>query len=175
MGSRGEIPAHKPGSWGVIDMVHIPVGAEDISGVKFSILVEIKVVFINKCLQIFGTEIFFSVAECVLRVKPIHPKLIRHQHTPVIRNSPGDPVMAADSLHPPDFPLVIESDSVGFVGSVLFQQRSKAEYAFPGTADVRQYEDNKIFFSDSSGDFFFSAAFCFLILHQRVCSENTGV
>ena len=83
--------------------------------------------------------------------------------------------MAADGLHPPDFPLVIESDSVGFVGSVLFQQRCKAKYALPGTVDIRKYKNDKILFPDSSGRVFFSAVFCFLILHQRVCRENAGV
>ena len=118
-------------------MIHVPAGSENISRVKFSVLIEIKVIVRDEIPQVFGAEVFFSCAKSVFKVKPVHPELIRHQHAPIIRYASGYPVMASDGLHPPDFMFIIESNSVGFVGSVLLEQRGKAENPFAGTVNIR--------------------------------------
>ena len=175
MRSRGKIPAHKPCPGSVVNMIHISAGSEDISRVEFSSLVEVKMVFGDEVPQIFGAEVFFSCSESVFKVKSVHPELIRHQHTTVVRYTSGYPVMAADGFHPPDFMFIIKSNPVGFVSSVLLQQRSQAKDPFPGTMDVRQDEDNDILFSDSAGNIFFPAAFRFLVFLQRIGGKHTGI
>ena len=72
----------------------------------------------------------------IVKIKMIQAKLVGHDHHPVIRHPPGDPVVAADGFQPPDFVGIRKGHAVGFIGAVLFQQRAGAQHTLPGRTNV---------------------------------------
>ena len=118
---------------------------------------------------------FLLRAESVVQVKAVHAELVGIDNDDFVRHAASHPVVAANGLHPPDFVFVAESDAVGFIGAVLLKKGSETLHALAGGADIGQHENNDILFTDSSGDFFFAAAFRLLQLHQRVGRQNAGV
>ena len=82
--------------------------------------------------------------------------------------------MTADGLQPPYFIRIIESDAVGFVGSVFFQQCAQAFYAFPCGVNIRKHKNDKILFAKTARLFFLGISLC-LIDHIGVGAEHPRV
>ena len=92
---------------------------------------KIQVIFADKFFQVSRTHvfqirifltcalIFFLIPQCLFQVKFINSKLIWHYYICLIRNLSCHPVMTADSLQPPDFVLILESNSIHLIGSVF--------------------------------------------------------
>ena len=59
--------------------------------------------------------------------------------------------MAIQWFHPPDLIDVGKGHSVHFIGAVLLKERSGAQYAFAGTADVGQDDGHEVLFADPAG------------------------
>ena len=112
VGIRGEPAAHVPGAGRVVNMVHIPAGAEHIPGIEDAAAVEIQVVFRDEFPQIRRAEVRLLPPEGVVQVEGIHGELIRRDNHRVVWDLPGHPVVAADGLQPPDLILVVEGDAV---------------------------------------------------------------
>ena len=116
----------------------------------------------------------FLLTECIFQVKSIHAQLVRHDHINIIRHFPCHPVMAADSLQPPDLILILKSDTIHLIGSILLKQASQSEHTFSGTIDIRKHDIYNILFTDSSRNLLLTV-FCRLVLHQRVCTEHPRI
>ena len=149
-------------------MVGIVMASERISWIQYTIHGKIQVIFADKFFQVSGTHvfqirifltwapIFFLIPQCLFQVKFINSKLIWHYYICLIRNLSCHPVMTADGFQPPDFVLILESNSIHLIGSVFLQNASKADYPFTGAMDVWKNNGYNIFLSDSTGCFLFT-------------------
>ena len=105
----------------------------------------------------------------------IQTELVGHDHHPVIRHPPGDPVMAADGFQPPDLVGIRKGHAVRLVSAVLLQQSAGAQHAFPGGMNVGQHQSYQVLLTDAAGDLLRIPAFLFLIPHIRVRADDPGV
>ena len=175
VGKRRQIAAHKPGPRCVVDVVHITAGAEDVSGVKDTVSIQIQLIVPDELLQIRRAEMRLLCTEGIFQVKAVHPELVRIDHYTIIRDPLRHPVVSADGLQPPDLVFVVESDPIGLIGTVPFQQTGQPQHAFPGAADIGQNQNDDIFFPDTAGDFLLPPAFGRPVCHQRIRCQNTRV
>ena len=111
----------------------------------------------------------------IFKVKIVQAKLIRGDHTCVIRHLACDPVMSPDRLQPPYFILIIKRDSVGFIGSILFKKRSQAKHTFSRAVDIRQHQDHKILLAEAAGNFLFAARLRLFVFNKRVGGKHPRV
>ena len=137
--------------------------------------VQRQAVLLHELPQVFGAEILFLLAISVRKVEMVQAELVGHHHHPVVRHPPGDPVMAADGLQPPDLIGVRKGHAVGLIGAVLFQQRAGAQHALPGGADVGQHQGHQVLLADAAGHLFRAAALLFLIADIGVRAHHPGV
>lgn len=170
-----EIPAHEPGPGRVVYMVGVRAGTEAVPGIEASIIVGVQMVFLNEGLQVGGAQVFLPRTESILKIEPVQAKLVGHNDAFLVRYPPGNPVVAADGLHPPDFVLIVEGNAVGFVSTVLLQQLSQPQHALPGRADIGQHQSDQIFLADAAGDILFTPAPGLLILDHRVGPQHPGI
>ena len=177
---------HMPCTRGIVNMVGIVMASECIPWIQHTVQGKIQVIFADKFLQICRAHIFqisiflacalisWLILQRFFQVKLVDSELIWHYYIHIIRNPSCHPVMSADGLQPPDLVLILECNSVHLVGSVFFQNASKAGYSFTSTVDIGKNNGYNIFLSDSAGDFL-SSVCCWLIYHQRICTKYTGV
>ena len=156
-------------------MVRIPLGAKGQPGIEGFPQVQGQMVSLHKGLQILGTQMLFLLAVSVGKVKIVQTKLVGHDHHPVIRHPPGDPVVAADGLQPPDFPAVGKGHAVGFAGAVLLQQLPGAQHPLPGGMDVRQHQGHQVLFPDAAGNILGAPALFGPVFHVSVRPQHPGV
>ena len=105
----------------------------------------------------------------------IQAKLVGHDDIPVVGHPAGDPVMAADGLHPPDLVLVGKGDAVGLVGAVLLQKHAQALHALPGAADIGQHDADQVFLANAAGDVLFPGGLPGLEAHKGIGAQDPGV
>ena len=116
----------------------------------------------------------FLCAQGILQIEGINAKLVRHHHIRIIRHSPGDPVMTADGLQPPDLVFVRKGNSIHLISAVFFQQASQTCDTFSGTVNIRKHQRHNIFLADAAGDLL-RTILCRNIFHQRIRSQNSGI
>ena len=117
---------------------------------------------------------FLLLRKSVIQIKIVDPKLVRHHHIPVIRDTFRDPVMSADGLKPPDLVDILKGDPVHLISSVFLQETSETDHTLAGAADIRESDINKVLLTDPAGNLLFSV-FRRLKFHERICAEDTGV
>ena len=100
--------------------------------------------------------------------------LVRHHHISVVRHSPGNPVMAADGLQPPDLVFIGKSNTVHLVGTVFLQQASQTCDTLSGTVNVRKHQRHNVLLADAAGDLFHTILRR-NIFHQWIRSQNSGI
>ena len=183
---RIQVSQHIPCTRSIINMVGIVMASERISWIQYTIQGKIQVIFADKFFQVSRTHvfqirifltwapIFFLIPQCFFQVKFINSKLIWHYHICLIRNLSCHPVMAADSFQPPDFILILESNSIHLIGSVFLQNASKTDYPFAGAMDVWKNNGYNIFLSDSTCCFLLTVL-CRLIGYQRIRAKYPGI
>ena len=110
----------------------------------------------------------------ILQIKGIDSELVRHHHISVVRHSPGDPVMAADGLQPPDLVFIGKSNAVHLVGTVFLQQASQTCDTLSGTVNVRKHQRHNVLLADAAGDLFHTILRR-NIFHQWIRSQNSGI
>ena len=70
--------------------------------------------------------------------------------------------MSANGFKPPDLILILKSDTVHFIGTILLQQAAKPLYAFSCRMNIGKGQINDILFPDAAS-FLFPAVSCRLI------------
>ena len=105
----------------------------------------------------------------------VDAELVGHDDIAVIGDPDGEPVVAADGLHPPDLLAVGEGDAVGFVGAVLLQQHTQPLHAFPGGVDIGQDHIDKVLFPQTAGDLFALPARLGLVADHGVGGQDPGI
>ena len=129
-------------------MIHIGVRAEDVTRIELAVLVQIQAVVPDELAKIGTAQVLLLFTKSIVHVKAIHAELVRHQDYPVVRHAARHPVMTSDRLQPPDFVLIIEGDTVRFIGSILLQQRGEPLHAFTGGMDIREDQHDDVFLAD---------------------------
>ena len=110
----------------------------------------------------------------IFQIKGIDSELVRHHHISVVRHSPGDPVMAADGLQPPDLVFIGKSNTVHLVGTVFLQQASQTCDTLSGTVNVRKHQRHNVLLADAAG-YLFHTILRRNIFHQWIRSQNSGI
>ena len=168
VGVWGQPAAHKPGTRGVVDVVHRAAGAEDVPRVEDAVLIQVEVVFRDELPQILRAQVGLLLTEGVLQVEAVHGKLVRRDGDHVVGDLAGHPVVAADGLKPPDLVFVIDGDAVGLIGAVLLQKLRKALHALARGMDIGQDEQDDVFLPDAAGNLLLAAGFGLLVNNQRI-------
>ena len=133
-------------------MVGVAVGAESQPGVKGAVQVQVQVILPDELLQIGRAQEVFLLPKGVVKVEMIQTELVGHDDIPVVGDPGGDPVVAADGLHPPDFVLVGKGDAVGLIGTVLLQEHTQPLHTLPGAADIGEHDADQVFLADAAGN-----------------------
>ncbi len=148
-----EMPQHVPGARRIVNMVRIVVASESVPRIQAPFQRKVQVVPPDELLHIRRTHIVFPPGKRIPQIEPVKPQLIRHHGIDIVRHLPGNPVVTADGLQPPDFIDVLKSDAVALVGAVLFQQAAQPLDPFPGAVDVGEHKKDDILLADAAGDF----------------------
>ena len=114
---------------------------------------------LNEGDQVGRTQVFLFLSESIRQIQAVNPQLIGHDGIAVIRYAAGNPVMAADGLHPPDLIGILKADAVHLIRAVLFQQTAEQFNAFSCAANVGKNDREHIFLPDP-------------VLHQRIRTLN---
>lgn len=124
--------------------------------VAFTIGVE--VVLLNQVLEVSAGHVVFMV----VKVKVVDVKAVWCHYVSVVGNTDSGPVMTGDTFEPPYFIVVGEANSVGLIGTILFQQATEAFDPFAGAVDVWQSDGWHVFFTDT-------------FVNQWVHTEDTAI
>ena len=151
------------------------MGAEGQPWAESAVQIQIQMVVPDEVQKVGGAQVVFLLAQGVLKVKVIHAELVGHDDIAVIGNPAGDPVVAADGLHPPDFLRIGEGNAVGFVGAVRLQEAPKPEHALPGGMNVGQHHSNKVLLTQAAGDGLASGAGLVRAPKQGIGGLHPGV
>ena len=175
VGVGRQIAAHEPGPGRIIDVVGVGAGAEDIPGIEGAVPVQIQMIVGDELPQVTGTHVGALGAEGVGKVKGVHAELVGGDDAGLVRHPAGDPVMAADGLHPPDLVLVVEGDAVGLIGAVLLQQGRQTLHALPCRVDIGQDQTENVLLPDAAGDVLLPPGLGLLVFHHRIRRQYPGV
>ena len=155
-------------------MIRVIMAAKGIPGIQHAILRQVQVMGVDELLQIRRAHMRFLRRKGVLQIEAVDAELIGHHHIGFIRHPLCHPVMSADGLQPPDFLMILKSNTVHFIGTVLLQQASQPLYALSCTMYVGKHQTDDVLLPDAAGHLLFSIL-CRLINHQRVSPKHPGI
>ena len=101
--------------------------------------------------QVGGAHVVGLVALGVVQVKAVDAQLVGHGHIGVVRHAPGDPVVTADGLEPPDLVHVAKGDAVVLVSAVALEQVAQDTHAVAGGLGIRQHQGHHVLLAQATG------------------------
>ena len=180
---RAQEALHVPGARRVVDVIRVRVTAEGVARVEVPAAHaerEVEVIGVHPLAQVSRAEVLALLAKRVREVKVVDAQLVGHGHIAVVGHAPGDPVVAAHGLEPPDLVGVREGDAVHLVGAVALEQGAEALHAVAGARGIRQHERDHVLLADAAQALRLKVLLALLavrgaILHERVRGEHALV
>ena len=153
-----EAALHVPGARRVVDMVAVAVRTKGLARVKdrsrtvaLDTQRQVQMPLGHPGAQVGGAHVVGLVALGVVQVKAVDAQLVGHGHIGVVRHAPGDPVVTADGLEPPDLVHVAKGDAVVLVGAVALEQLAQNTHAVAGGLGIRQHQGHHVLLAQATG------------------------
>ena len=124
--------------------------------------------------QVGRAHVVGLVALGVVQVKAVDAQLVGHGHIGIVGHALGDPVVAADSLEPPDLVHVAKGDTVVLVGAVALEQIAQDTHAVAGRLGVRQHQGHHVLLAQAAGLCRNIAVLALVALGGHVVHERIG-
>ena len=124
--------------------------------------------------QVGRAHVVGLVALGVVQVKAVDAQLVGHGHIGIVGHALGDPVVAADSLEPPDLVHVAKGDTVVLVGAVALEQIAQDTHAVAGRLGVRQHQGHHVLLAQAAGLCRDVAVLALVALGGHIVHERIG-